>query len=69
MNPAELYTQLATQAPKRDTPIVEPEDNFVLPELDEAQQKELGDYIQQAYSMYEGLKDLPRRKELLGEDK
>ena len=55
MNPAELYTQLATQTPKRDTPIVEPEDNFVLPELDEAQQKELGDYIQQAYSMYEGL--------------
>ena len=47
MNPAELYTQLATQTPKRDTPIVEPEDNFVLPELDEAQQKELGDYIQQ----------------------
>jgi hypothetical protein len=37
------------------TPVVEPEDNFVLPELDEAQQKELGDYIQQAYSMYEGL--------------
>ena len=55
MNPAELYTQLATQTPKRDTPVVEPEDNFVLPELDEAQQKELGDYIQQAYSMYEGL--------------
>ena len=55
MNPAELYTQLATQAPKRETPVVEPEDNFVLPELDEAQQKELGDYIQQAYSMYEGL--------------
>ena len=55
MNPAELYTQLATQTPKRDTPIVEPEDNFVLPELDEAQQKELGDYIKQAYSMYEGL--------------
>ena len=55
MNPAELYTQLATQTPKRETPVVEPEDNFVLPELDEAQQKELGDYIQQAYSMYEGL--------------
>tara|TARA_R100000654_G_scaffold18393_1_gene38403 strand:+ start:127 stop:1788 length:1662 start_codon:yes stop_codon:yes gene_type:complete len=55
MNPAELYTQLATQQPKRETPVVEPEDNFVLPELDEAQQKELGDYIQQAYSMYEGL--------------
>ena len=49
MNPAELYTQLATQTPKRDIPIVEPEDNFVLPELDEAQQKELGDYIQQAF--------------------
>ena len=55
MNPAELYTQLATQAPKRETPVVKPEDNFVLPELDEAQQKELGDYIQKAYSMYEGL--------------
>jgi hypothetical protein len=55
MNPAELYTQLATQAPKRETPIVEPEDNFVLPELTEAEEKELGDYIQQAYSMYEEL--------------
>ena len=55
MNPAELYTQLATQAPKRETPVVEPEDNFVLPELTEAEEKELGDYIQQAYSMYEGL--------------
>ena len=55
MNPAELYTQLATQTPKRETPVVEPEDNFVLPELDEAQQKELDDYIQKAYSMYEGL--------------
>jgi hypothetical protein len=49
MNPAELYTQLATQSSKRDTPVVEPEDNCVLPELDEAQQKELGDYIQQAF--------------------
>ena len=38
MNPVELYTQLATQTPKRETPVVEPEDNFVLPELDEAQQ-------------------------------
>ena len=55
MNPAELYTQLATQTPKRETPVVEPEDNFVLPELTEAEEKELGDYIQQAYSMYEGL--------------
>ena len=55
MNPAELYTQLATQAPKRETPVVKPEDNFVLPELTEAEEKELGDYIQQAYSMYEGL--------------
>tara|TARA_R110000824_G_scaffold71970_2_gene184034 strand:+ start:86 stop:1240 length:1155 start_codon:yes stop_codon:yes gene_type:complete len=64
MNPAELYTQLATQTPKRDTPIVEPEDNFVLPELDEAQQKELGDYIQQAYSMYEGL---PSAQKLVAE--
>jgi hypothetical protein len=62
MNPAELYTQLATQQPKRETPVVEPEDNFVLPELDEAQQKELGDYIQQAYSMYEGLPQTPRRQ-------
>ena len=64
MNPAELYTQLATQTPKRDTPIVEPEDNFVLPELDEAQQKELGDYIQKAYSMYEGL---PSAQKLVAE--
>ncbi len=55
MNPVELYTQLATQTPKRETPVVEPEDNFVLPELTEAEEKELGDYIQQAYSMYEGL--------------
>jgi hypothetical protein len=48
----ELYTQLATQMPQSDRPV---EDNFELPELDEVQQKELGDYIQQAYSMYEGL--------------
>ena len=51
----ELYTQLATDIPQSDRPVAVPEDNFVLPELDEAQQKELGDYINQAYSMYEGL--------------
>ena len=51
----ELYTQLATDIPQSDRPVVMPEDNFVLDELDERQEKELGDYIQQAYSMYEGL--------------
>ena len=35
MNPAELYTQLATQAPKRETPVVEPE--FEMPELNDAE--------------------------------
>ena len=51
----ELYTQLATDIPQSDRPVAMPKDNFVLDELDETQQKELGDYIQQAYSMYEGL--------------
>lgn len=49
----ELYTQLATQMPVvSDRPV---EDNFVLDELDETQEKELGDYINKAYSMYEEL--------------
>jgi len=56
----ELYTQLATDIPQSDRPVAVPEDNFVLPELDEAQQKELGDYINQAYSMYEGLSPAQR---------
>jgi len=51
----ELYTQLATDIPQSDRPVVMPEDNFVLDELDERQEKELGDYINQAYSMYERL--------------
>ena len=50
----ELYTQLAAEMPQSDRPI-EPEDNFELPELDEAQQKELGDYFNQALNLYEGL--------------
>ena len=56
----ELYTQLATQIPQSDRPVSVPEDNFVLDELDERQEKELGDYIQQAYSMYEGLSPAQR---------
>ena len=51
----ELYTQLAAEMPQSDRPLSVPEDNFVLDELDEIQEKELGDYINQAYSMYEGL--------------
>ena len=51
----ELYTQLATEVPQSDRPLSVPEDNFVLDELDEIQEKELGDYINQAYSMYERL--------------
>ena len=51
----ELYTQLATDIPQSDRPVAVPEDNFVLDELNEIQEKELGDYINQAYSMYEGL--------------
>jgi len=51
----ELYTQLATEMPQSDRPLSVPEDNFELPELDEAQQKELGDYFNQALNLYEGL--------------
>ena len=50
----ELYTQLAAEMPQANRPI-ELEDNFELPELDEAQQKELGDYFNQALNLYEGL--------------
>ena len=64
MNPAELYTQLATQAPKRETPVVEPE--FEMPELNDAEKQNLADFAESIYKQYEYL---PRRKELLGEDK
>ena len=58
MNPAELYTQLATQTPKRETPVVEPEDNFVLPELTEAEEKELGDKLNAQIQGYGKTKSL-----------
>jgi hypothetical protein len=51
----ELYTQLAAEMPQSDRPMSVPEDKFELPELDEAQQKELGDYFNQALNLYEGL--------------
>ena len=60
----ELYTQLATQMPQSDRPVTMSEDNFVLDELDETQEKELGDYINKAYSMYE---ELPPAQKFIAE--
>ena len=60
----ELYTQLATQMPQSNRPVAMPEDNFVLDELDETQEKELGDYINKAYSMYE---ELPPAQKFIAE--
>ena len=59
MNPAELYTQLATQAPKRETPVVEPE--FEMPELNDAEKQNLADFAESVYKQYE---DLPMAQQL-----
>ena len=59
MNPAELYTQLATQAPKRETPVVEPE--FEMPELNDVEKQNLADFAESVYKRYE---DLPMAQQL-----
>jgi hypothetical protein len=59
MNPAELYTQLATQQPKRETPVVEPE--FEMPELNDAEKQNLADFAESVYKQYE---DLPMAQQL-----
>ena len=59
MNPAELYTQLATQAPKRETPVVEPE--FEMPELNDVEKQNLADFAENIYKRYE---DLPMAQQL-----
>ena len=59
MNPAELYTQLATQAPKRETPVVEPE--FEMPELNDAEKQNLANFAESVYKQYE---DLPMAQQL-----
>ena len=59
MNPAELYTQLATQAPKRETPVVEPE--FEMPELNDVEKQNLADFAESVYKQYE---DLPMAQQL-----
>ena len=59
MNPAELYTQLATQQPKRKTPVVEPE--FEMPELNDIEKQNLADFAENIYKRYE---DLPMAQQL-----
>ena len=59
MNPAELYTQLATQQPKRETPVVEPE--FEMPELNDVEKQNLADFAESVYKQYE---DLPMAQQL-----
>ena len=59
MNPTELYTQLATQAPKRETPVVEPE--FEMPELNDVEKQNLADFAESVYKRYE---DLPMAQQL-----
>ena len=59
MNPVELYTQLATQQPKRETPVVEPE--FEMPELNDVEKQNLADFAENVYKQYE---DLPMAQQL-----
>ena len=58
MNPAELYTQLATQQPKLETPVVEPE--FEMPELNDAEKQNLAKFAESVYKQYEDLPMAPQ---------